>query len=91
MIKPVQSKVTAPSFKGFVNLSDRNEMVNTRYIKSVEKSAFGAFTKINIVDDDPQNSYLGKKINYIVNNDYETVAKAVADADKEGGLIDLKG
>lgn len=91
MIKPVQTNVISPSFKGFVNLSDRDEMINTRYIKSVEKSAFGAFTKINIIDDDPQNSYLGKKINYVVNNDFETVSKAVAEADKTGDLIDIKG
>ena len=91
MIKPIQSNVSTPSFKGFVNLSDRNEMINTRYIKSVEKSAFGGFTKINMFDDEPQNSYLGKKINYVINNDYETVSKAVAEADKKGDLIDLKG
>jgi len=75
MIKPVQLNSTAPNFKGFINLSDRDEMVNTRYIKSVEKSAFGNFTKIN----------------YLVNNDFETVSKAVSEADKTGNLIDIKG
>lgn len=91
MIKPVQSNMTAPSFKGFVNLSDREEMINTRYIKSVEKTALGAFTKINMFDDEPQNNYLGKKINYVLNNDFETVSKAVAEADKTGNVIDIKG
>ena len=91
MIRSVQSTVTAPSFKGFVNLSDRNEMINTRYIKSVEKSLFGNFTRINLVDTEPQDKYLGKKVDYMVNNDYETVSKAIAEADKEGSLIDLKG
>ena len=91
MIRPLQTNVTAPSFKGFINLSDREEMINTRYIKSVEKSAFGAFTKINLVDDEPQNNYLGKKVNYLINNDFETVSKAVAEADKTGNLIDIKG
>lgn len=91
MIKPVQANVTTPSFKGFVNLTDRNEMINTRYIKSVEKSLFGNFTRINLVDTEPQDKYLGKKVDYMVNNDYETVSKAVAEADKEGSLIDLKG
>ena len=91
MIKPVQSNVTAPSFKGFINLSDRNEMINTRYIKSVEKSAFGAFTRINMLDDEPQNNYLGKKVSYLVNDDFEKVSKAVAEADKTGNLIDIKG
>lgn len=91
MIKPIQANVTAPSFKGFVNLTDRNEMINTRYIKSVEKSLFGNFTRINLVDTEPQDKYLGKKVDYMVNNDYETVSKAVSEADKEGSLIDLKG
>ena len=91
MIKPVQSNVTAPSIKGFINLSDRNEMINTRYIKSVEKSAFGAFTRINMLDDEPQNNYLGKKVSYLVNDDFEKVSKAVAEADKTGNLIDIKG
>lgn len=91
MIKPVQSNVTAPSFKGFINLSDRNEMINTRYIKSVEKSAFGSFTRINMLDDEPQNNYLGKKVSYLVNDDFEKVSKAVAEADKTGNLIDIKG
>ncbi len=91
MIKPVQLNSTTPNFKGFINLSDRDEMINTRYIKSVEKSAFGNFTKINLVDDEPQNNYLGKKINYLVNNDFETVSKSVSEADKTGNLIDIKG
>ena len=91
MIKPVQTNVTSPSFKGFINLSDRNEMVNTRYIKSVEKSLFGDFTRINLVDTEPQDKYLGKKVDYMINNDFETVSKAVAEADKTGNLIDLKG
>lgn len=93
MIRPVHSNVTSPSFKGYINLVNEGLVLNTKHIKKIENPGriFGINKKSNvsyITMVDPGNVNVINS--YYVDADYLTVAKAAAQADKTGEVVDIK-
>lgn len=94
MIRPVQPSVTAPNFKGYVNLVNQGTVLNTRYIKKIENptSVFGVNEKTNLTRISVANpGDTGIRNVYYVDTEYTNVAKAVAQADKTGEIVDIQG
>lgn len=90
MIRPVQSNVTNPSFKGFVNLTDSNKVINTNLIKSIEPTVNKDYSYVSV----RYNKYdvgLFNRAGYYVKGDYKSVADKIAEADKTNTVIDIEG
>lgn len=93
MIRPIQPNMTTPSFKGYINLADQGVVLNTKHIKKIENptSLFGVNEKTNVTRISMVNpGNVGVRNVYYVNTDYLTVAKAAAQADKTGDVVDIK-
>lgn len=90
MIRPVQWNVTNPSFKGFVNLTNSNKVINTNIIKAVEPTINKDYSYVAV----RYNKYdvgLFNNAGYYVKGDYKSVANKIAEADKTNTVIDIEG